>query len=737
MPILDELISNNIRNALYYNAYLEMVVKHDQKVAAKKEGKKKTVSAKQPKSKPAVEKSSKPAPAPKPKATKERPSKASTAKPPKPKPAKEKSTKTTLPQPTGKGKVVKVRKAKSPFQLVDKPDEEPAHSEREPKLEHKGEGDEDEMELAIQMSLESFQAQSQAHVGSVAIREPVAEATRPLPVVEGKGKAIATEEQAAHSLLALHIPKRRNIIDQFVLQRRTPVTEEVSTGPSTQAQDDTSVNIVRDSPSPADAKIETGVASEKTNSGCDTEILQFYEEQEKDVNDLVNLEEKTDELDQGLAGSDLDPEPTYDEFMADLYLKVQEILKFPADKHVILEEPLSSSGTLSPMKNLDDAYTIGDQFINDKSTEDELGKFNVESKVVSLHPLRKHQSSKQQQRVQQQTFHFHPLYYNTLEQKLTAFEQKRKTLDNTTQNLGSRVFTLELRDLPHKIDEAVRESVKEAVHIDLQAPLRDRFGELPEADMKEILHQWMFESGSYKSLLEHVALYKALEASIKRAHRDEFLPEKDKSRKRRRDDQDPPPPPPDSDLGKRRRHDTDASSSSQPQAPQSSAWKKSDTQEAPPSSSKQQYDPYAEQPVEDIPMPHTANIFDSEDTDSAHLLKIKQMPEWLKPILDDERPATPEPVWVIPSSHIPDAENNWANALATTYQASAENSLLEKTGDIRTFMHWYCQHMGKIELTQADFKVQAYEVVKAFYPDVIHLQFQMEDCHKMLTDQIY
>ncbi|GKE76621.1 hypothetical protein Tco_1542741 [Tanacetum coccineum] len=82
--------------------------------------------------------------------------------------------------------------------------------------------------------------------------------------------------------------------------------------------------------------------------------------------------------------------------------------------------------------------------------------------------------------------------------------------------------------------------------------------------MKEILHQRMFESGTYKSLLEHIALYEALEASMSRAQRDEFLAETDKSRKRCRDDQDPPPSPPDSDLSKRRRHDTGASGSSQP-----------------------------------------------------------------------------------------------------------------------------------------------------------------------------
>ncbi|GJR02064.1 hypothetical protein Tco_0525048 [Tanacetum coccineum] len=156
-----------------------------------------------------------------------------------------------------------------------------------------------------------------------------------------------------------------------------------------------------------------------------------------------------------------------------------------------------------------------------------------------------------------------------------------------------------------------------------------------------MLHQRMFESGTYKSLPEHIALYEALEASMAQAQRDEFLAEKDKSRKRRRNDQDPPPPP-DSDLSKRRRHDTGASGSSQPPAPQSSAWKK---------------------------------------------------PVWLKPILEDDRPATPEPAWVIPTSH--------------------------------TFMNWYCQKMGKTELTQSDLKGQDYEVIKAFYPNVVHLQIDI------------
>nr|GEU79568.1 hypothetical protein [Tanacetum cinerariifolium] len=128
-----------------------MVSKHDQKIADEKEGKKITASAKQPKSKPAIEKSSKPAPTPKPKETNERSSKAFTAKPPKPKPAKEKLTKTTPPQQVGKGKIAKVHKVKSPLQLVDKPGEEPAQLEPEPELKHQGEGEKDDMECAIQI----------------------------------------------------------------------------------------------------------------------------------------------------------------------------------------------------------------------------------------------------------------------------------------------------------------------------------------------------------------------------------------------------------------------------------------------------------------------------------------------------------------------------------------------------------------------------------------------------------
>ncbi|GJS85277.1 reverse transcriptase domain-containing protein [Tanacetum coccineum] len=145
--------------------------------------------------------------------------------------------------------------------------------------------------------------------------------------------------------------------------------------------------------------------------------------------------------------------------------------------------------------------------------------------------------------------------------------KRRKLHDKTVQGLSSRVFTLELHDMPYQINQTVNEIVKEAIQTTLQSLLCEHFRDFSKAEMKEILHQRMFESGTYQSQPEHVALYEDLEASMDHDNRDELLEATAKSRKRGRDDQDLPPPPPDSDQGKKKRHDSDASGSKQPPAP--------------------------------------------------------------------------------------------------------------------------------------------------------------------------
>ncbi|GJU32630.1 hypothetical protein Tco_1176219 [Tanacetum coccineum] len=124
-----------------------------------------------------------------------------------------------------------------------------------------------------------------------------------------------------------------------------------------------------------------------------------------------------------------------------------------------------------------------------------------------------------------------------------------------------------------------------------------------------------------------------------------------------------------------------------------------------------------------------------EDIGHDHIPTMNLRQNWWKPLTED-RPATPEPAWSIPLSDLPVLVNNWASALASTYAPPPENSLLTQTGDMAIFMDWFYKKQGITELKRQDLEGPTYEIVKVFHPNVIHLQFQMEECHKLLTDQV-
>ncbi|GKE39042.1 hypothetical protein Tco_1462447 [Tanacetum coccineum] len=132
----------------------------------------------------------------------------------------------------------------------------------------------------------------------------------------------------------------------------------------------------------------------------------------------------------------------------------------------------------------------------------------------------------------------------------------------------------------------------------------------------------------------------------------------------------------------------------------------------------------------------STGVFADQDSSPTESLMHDDSTPDEQPLPEVERPVTPEPAWTILPSNVSDVENNWASALASSYKPPAENFLLAKTGDMTTFLNWYCHQINKSKLTQADLEGQAYEVVKVFYPDIIHLLFQMEECHKMLTYQV-
>nr|GEZ59849.1 hypothetical protein [Tanacetum cinerariifolium] len=216
-----------------------------------------------------------------------------------------------------------------------------------------------------------------------------------------------------------------------------------------------------------------------------------------------------------------------------------------------------------------------------------------------------------------------------------------------------------------------------------------------------ILQQRMFEDKSYEAHEDHKKLYDALEKSLECDYSDKLLSDLEEACQKKERDVTYQ----ELLLGLHRNNHhlhllqqahlvlqqqeskAPSSSKSAASASQSMAWTTSDTR----------YE--------------SAGVYLSDDEDfrNNHLPKADSRKDWWKPLHEEERPATPEPAWTIPSSN---------------------------TRDMMNFLNWYCRQVNKTELTQADLEGKAYEVVKAFYPDVIHLQFQMQECHKMITDQV-
>nr|GEV61330.1 hypothetical protein [Tanacetum cinerariifolium] len=361
------------------------------------------------------------------------------------------------------------------------------------------------------------------------------------------------------------------------------------------------------------SKPTTGAETDKINSEGDTEILNIGEEQVEDVADKrVLMEEDQARTDLGqshVALTGPDPKPIHDDFVANVgYGKTN----METEVESMVTVPIHQASSLVPLLSIP---------------------------IIDLTHPKPVPSATQA-----------PTFAATTETTTTTTlppqpPQQQSTAD---QALASRISALET-DLPHKINQTINEAVKKAIQVALQAPLRECFRDLSEADLKEILHDRMFKSGSYRSQPKHVALYEALEASMECDNGDTFLVKKEKSRKRRRDDQDPPSAPSKEPYqSKKKKHDSDASGSIQTPAQTSSAWKTPDTRDAPSSSSKQKSIFIFEQPVQDIPIPNDVYISDTEESDATHHLKIKPIPDWLKPFPKEERPKTPEPDWVVP-----------------------------------------------------------------------------------------
>nr|GEV53559.1 histone deacetylase 14 [Tanacetum cinerariifolium] len=729
MLIFGNLITTDIQGEPYYQEYLAKVAKHQRYLAGE--------TGSDPDS-----------PAPKPaKATK-------------------KSKRKSIP-----GLVTKRRKPTSSLRLVDK-----SVAKGIPEKAPRVDDEEADVHRALEKSLKSIYDVPRGPLPQVVIKEPEFGKYQPVP----------------------ETPKKKSPADQYIFQRHT------STPTGSSGHDESSSLYVKLGLTASEVESDEdvpGIDAGDPNEG--------YARPNPGDQDEGHAGPNPDEQDEGQAGPnpgdavasqprpspvvhvgpnlehmDLEvidvstqphPEQMDKGFNAMAYPKVQENLKLTVKEQMILEEPASSTGTLSSLQHLTKDLSFGDLFFNNKPSEADNEKTTAETEA-ELMPLQ----ATATETTTTTTIHLPPpqpqqsttdsmlmKHIGELEHIMANLIQDYKHLEERLDSHGAPLYTLKNLDIPQQVSKVVDKIVTDAVDWAIQAPIWNRFRDLPEADMKEILHQRMWETNSYKTHEDHMMLYEALEKSMNRDHSEELLKdlaEACKKKKKRRDSpkkppgsppyQPPPPPPPAGPSGSPRAFGSSQVPPPPPLPPSTNQEGQSHGSIAPSSSkidASAEYKAWtttgtrlrlsvSSTPKDlqmDDDMAPDAQVYslDDEDTENAHIPMANLRKDWWKPLKED-RTATPEPAWSIMSSDVSVPKNNWASALASAYSPPPEDSLLVQTSNMAMFMDWLCKRQGITELKPHDQEVLAFKLVKVFHPIVIHLQYQMKECHKLLTDSV-
>ncbi|GJX16988.1 retrovirus-related pol polyprotein from transposon TNT 1-94 [Tanacetum coccineum] len=451
-----------------------------------------------------------------------------------------------------------------------------------------------------------------------------------------------------------------------------------------------------------------------------------------------------------------------------------ENLKLPTEGEVRLEEPASSAGSMSSMKNLNKDLSFTDQFLVEKSQEDEPEKTNTEAEVQSMVTVPIHQDTSSvplmttlviditdpqsdsttvpasmpttttkvtetttttvppppPQPQQDVSTSILTQMIDQLEHNIADLVDANQALEERLDKQGNRIHQLEIQDLSRlireqtvefidsqEIDQKIKESVKEVVTALVQhamrAPLRARFKDLPTSNMKEILLQRILEENYDKGHEDHKMAYEALQKSIIRDESEKFDANKAEEQTKKKSKQDspktppgsppspPPPPPPSGASGASSTTGACDSTQDPPPSPPSSTTNQGDKSQssAAPGSSKT-----------------TASTEYTAWTMTTSRLKLAAS--------------------FVPEDVLMHEESDFEAQDMGSDDEDSDSRHIPKTGDIGVFIDWFYKKQGITELTLEHLEGPAYEVVKAFHPKVIHLQFQMEECHKLLTNQV-
>nr|GEV31253.1 integrase, catalytic region, zinc finger, CCHC-type, peptidase aspartic, catalytic [Tanacetum cinerariifolium] len=322
-----------------------------------------------------------------------------------------------------------------------------------------------------------------------------------------------------------------------------------------------------------------------------------------------------------------------------------------AKHQIYLAAKSSKPGLVTKRRKPTRSLSLVDEFVDEEADMQKV----VEESLKSVHDA--HQGSLPPVVIENQTLGNCNCFHSFRER------EKRKRTSTPTESFGhdessSLYAELRLTDTKMESDEEVP-GIDAGVQDEGQAGPNpgeqdegqaepnpgDAETELPETYMKEILHQRMWETNSYKAYEDHMMLYEALEKSVNRDHTDKNLKdlaEARKKKKKRRDSPKMPPESPPSPLPPVGLSGT------------SGSLRAFGSLQVPPPP----------------PPPPSINQKDLHMDDD--------MAPDAQPLKED-RTATLEPPWSIPSSDLPVLTNNWASALASTNIPPPEDLLLAHT----------------------------------------------------------
>ncbi|GJU12270.1 hypothetical protein Tco_1134666 [Tanacetum coccineum] len=658
----------------------------------------------------------------------EMPTTTTPVKPSKPAPAPtKKPSKHKLPQ--------KVRKGKPTFQLVDEDDE--AQQESVPQEE----GDDPDLELAKKMSLDAHQEKGEGEGADADIERAIKLSLDPAFLPQGRAPdgGVTIRDLASETTpKLLEVISKGKAIEQKVVQKRLLLKDDKDQG---------EVGLVyrKHQVLPFGLPVSDPEKAHEALAGPDPEPMK--EDQTGSDSGKLHV---------SLAGPN--PEHMDDEFLATAYPKVHENLKLITDERVIDDKPESHSGSMSSMKNLDDTFNFGDQFLYDKPTEDDQEKSKGREESDSTIPDPSHQtvtstppviapfidvsSSKPSLLVTPPPINTEATTITTSLPEITPFialqlrvarlEQEISEVKKTDHSadvlasIRSQVPTAVDNYLGTKLDDALLKVLERHT-----ADLIEKYSVLPgpesvknqesEKSPKEIIkakkEQGEEKQDSTYSIrstdkvdLEEFDLKSALFRHMIRSNEDAMdkeVADKVKDHKRKHDsdddedDDDDEGPSAGSNQGKaakRRRHDSGASGLAQPPTKDDEQSSKKPWESDPESE-------HSEQSSDNIPMQDEEHVSDLEDTDNAHIPKVSTT-TWFKQIPEGERPVP------------------------------AENKLQRKMYDIGSFIKWFCRRTGKKKLCKADLEGPAFTLVKVFHKNNVFLQYHMDECHKLLTNKV-